>query len=268
MLNLSKITTFLVLLTFFLPAFAKSQEIVIKLDGTPEIFKVDKIGNVYVYQNRLLKKFSVQGQLLGQYSNFDKGNLHSIDVSDPFKLLLFYKDFNQLIFLDNKLTQLGNAISFDDLGFYSVSAICKSKQKAIWLFDDFENKLIKYSFNPKGIIQQINLNKTNRPLEKITFLLEHGDELYAAENDTTVSVFNQYGTKINELIINSKSDFQLNNKSIIYNNGHSVVSQNLVTGENSNLINLEQANEIRVNKNHVFLLKKTEIHIIDNQHNN
>lgn len=117
-----------IILLFSISTFCKAQEPIIKLDQEPELFTVDKIGNIYVYRQHLLKKYTAEGKLLAQFSNYESGKLHSIDVSDPFRLLLFYRDFNQIAFLDNKLNSVGDPVNLAELGFNSVSTVCKSKQ--------------------------------------------------------------------------------------------------------------------------------------------
>lgn len=211
-----------------LPGYLISQNLVIKLGYKPEIFKVDKIGNIYVYKSQLLKKYSPQGKLLCQYSNFDKGNLHSLDVSDPLKVMLFYKDFNQLIFLDSRLSVIGNPIQLSEMGFNSVATVCKSKQMAIWLHDDYENKLVKFGFNPRGILQTINFENTNLQHAHIDFMIESGNELFLHTSDSSVWIFDSFGSQLKQLEIKVGSDFQIVGNTIIYNNGKYIFVENFI----------------------------------------
>ena len=209
--------------------------IIIKLDAIPELFTIDKLGNCYIYDNNHLKKYSAPGKLIAQYSLLESGKLHFIDASDPMDLLLFYKDFNQLAFLDNKLNPIGSPFRFDDLNLTNVSAVCKSKQLAVWLYDDYENKLIQYGFNPKGIIHTINLANYGKQTTQINFILEHGNELYLNQKGVAVWVFDIFGSKLKKLDIQIDDEFQVKGNSIIYNNGNFILKRNILNGTTDTL---------------------------------
>ncbi|HUR12081.1 MAG TPA: hypothetical protein VM012_11955, partial [Flavitalea sp.] len=58
-------------------------------------FSVDQLGNVYLLlTNGQLKKLSSTGDSLAVFNEVRRyGKVHSIDVSNPLKVLLYYKDF-------------------------------------------------------------------------------------------------------------------------------------------------------------------------------
>jgi len=252
-----------ILLLVFLPV--KLEPIVIKLDSQPELFSIDKLGNCYVYQNYQLKKFSAKGKLVAMFSWLEAGKLESIDVSDPMHLLLYYKNFNQLLFLDSQLNKKGRPIYLDELDLNSVSAVCKSKQMAIWIYDDYENKLIHYGFNPKGIIQTINLDFFNNELSDINYMQEQGNELYLNQKNKAVWVFDQFGSKLNKLNIKTKNGFQIKNDNLIFNNGTNLYSINILSKEKSStkITGFEKFDDIKLSNNQIYVLNNDSITIQD-----
>src|SRR5271157_882697 len=76
----------------------------------------DNLGNLYVLVNNELKKFDSQGNLLKTFSDKSHGNINFVDVSDPLKILLHFRDFHQLLFLDNTLSVKSDPILLDGLG--------------------------------------------------------------------------------------------------------------------------------------------------------
>src|SRR5688572_26898835 len=70
-------------------------------------FSVDNLGNIYlVYQNGQLRKLRPNGDSLAVFNNVRKfGKLHSLDVSNPLKVLLHFKDFNTVVILDRLLNE-------------------------------------------------------------------------------------------------------------------------------------------------------------------
>lgn len=204
---------------------------VIKLSGKPELFTTDKLGNCYVFKDNVLTKFALDGKTSLQYTSFESGRLFSIDASDPMQLLLFYKDFNQVVFLDNKLNPIGKPVYLDLIDLSTVSAVCKSKQFAIWIYDEYEHKLIQYGFNTKSIKQTINLDKLNKNIGDIEFMIESGNEIYMNEKNKNIWVFDEFGNKLNSIGLAISKDFQLRNKMLIFNDNNKIFKYNIQTSE-------------------------------------
>jgi len=65
--------------------------------------EVDNLGDVYVLANQDIIKYKNGGQLYRLYSNKSLGNISRIDVSNPLKTLVFYRDLSRLVFIDNTI---------------------------------------------------------------------------------------------------------------------------------------------------------------------
>ena len=65
---------------------------------------VDQFESIYYLESNIL--FKKTKKELQNYSVLDKGNLSSVSVFNPLKLALFYKDFNSVTLLDNRLADL------------------------------------------------------------------------------------------------------------------------------------------------------------------
>src|SRR6267142_1538777 len=80
-----------------------------RLTGTigPDIvdFNVDNLGNIYVLnKDNRLKKLSSQGDSLAVFNDVRRyGQIASIDVSNPLKILVYYREFTTIIELDRFL---------------------------------------------------------------------------------------------------------------------------------------------------------------------
>ena len=175
-------------------------------------------------------------------------------------ILLFYKNSNSIVFLDNKLSKIGNTINFDQLGFYSVKAVCKSKQIAIWLFDDFENKLIQYNFSTKQILQQIDLNK--KTIKNVR-LKEQGNYIYFQEGNSNLSVFNNTGLLLDNLLFKNKNIFQFKGENIMFFNKKYIFSYNIENKQKDsiNLANIKQIDKLRIENDLLYILKTDSIFI-------
>ena len=97
----------------------------------------------YIQDNILFKKTSKQ---IFSYSNVDSGKLSSVNIQNPFKLILFYADFNAAIILDNNLNELTEKIDFTkETLFNNVAFVTGASQNNLWLYAD-DNKLHLYDY--------------------------------------------------------------------------------------------------------------------------
>src|SRR5215213_6836043 len=113
-----------------------------KYEGGISDFSVDNLGNIYlVYVTGQLKKISPQGDSIAVFSAVRRyGQLHSIDVTNPLKVLLHYKDFGTVVALD-RLLNIRNTVDLRKLNIFQAKAVGLSYDNNIWVFDEQEGKL-------------------------------------------------------------------------------------------------------------------------------
>jgi len=97
----------------------------------------------YITDNILYKKTTKQ---IFSYSNINLGKLTSVTIQNPFKVILFYSDFNAAIILDNNLNELTQKIDFTkETKFNNVAFVTGASQNNLWLYAD-DNKLHLYDY--------------------------------------------------------------------------------------------------------------------------
>lgn len=101
-----------------------------------EIFDIDNLGFCYFVEGNKITKTNAEFKELFEYSDKSYGDITDLDASNPFRLLLFYKDFNTVVFLDNKLAPLRDPIMLDDLGFFAIDAVCSSSSGSFRVYDN------------------------------------------------------------------------------------------------------------------------------------
>src|SRR5688572_3667151 len=94
------------------------------IKGNFDFFEADNFGNIYTVKNEELCKYLPNGKRHARYSNLRYGNITSLDVSNPLKILLYYRDFQQIIFLDNQLSVNSNPVSLELLGLEQAHLVC------------------------------------------------------------------------------------------------------------------------------------------------
>lgn len=107
-------------------------------------FTVDNLGNTYLINDKnQIKKLNTKGDSVGVFNDIRRfGKIHSIDVSNPLKILVFYKDFGTILTLDRFLN-VRNEIDLRKRLMFQVKTIATSYDNNIWLFDELQNKIRK-----------------------------------------------------------------------------------------------------------------------------
>ena len=181
------ILIFLVVSTFY------AQEIRTPFTLNTDVFiGIDTINNIYYLKdNTLYKKNETK---IISYSNIHLGELTQVDISNSLKIVLFYKDFNTVIILDNELNELTNTLNFNTLINNTISFVGATNNTNLWLFSENNTTLYLWNYQTKKI------NTT-------TVLQDHFNYKMACSNqknswlisNTKAIQYNQYGSFINQL---------------------------------------------------------------------
>jgi len=228
-----------------------------------KIINTDYFEQLYIGKHNTLEKYNPNGILLSSYSNQSNGEISAIDVSDPYILLLFYEDLNRVIFLDDKLAPIGKPLDLDKLDLFNVSVVCKSKSFAIWIYDRFDNRLIHYGFNPKGIIQEIMLDPLKLEHEVI-FMIESGNHLYL-NTGKQVIVLDQYGSFIKSIDSEIKKTLQIKNNQIIYFKDNKLLMES-IQEPNTDTLEIDFIQGIKhvlIENNRLFVQKADSVFIYE-----
>lgn len=106
--------------------------------------KTDNLQNLYLTSDEgSIKKLGPDGDSIAGFNGVRRfGGLFSIDVSNPLKVLLFYKDYAQVAVLDRFLAQQAT-VDLRRSGVQQPLAAGLSFDAKIWVFDAWSNKLKK-----------------------------------------------------------------------------------------------------------------------------
>jgi len=111
------------------------------------IIGMDGFGTIYYLNNNILYKKSDQGTL--SYNNLQLGNISSVNTFNPLKINIFYKDFNTIMVLDNRLAEIFK-IDFNKIQPYrNITHISTGNDNTVWVYnqDLQELELFDYKTN-------------------------------------------------------------------------------------------------------------------------
>ena len=191
----------------------------------------DNLGNIYASNGPLLFRFNQEGQLTGEFRSVHPGNIAFVDASNPLQILLFYKDYNKVVFLDKNLTEKGPPFSLGHLGIENAELVCSSVKGGIWVLDWLNRRLNYYSHEFK-LLHQTSLHGNLISGKDIPAMMSEFDgNLYVSFPGTGILVFDRAGTYMTTLPITGVSDFQKRNENLVFVNENEICLFSTETNE-------------------------------------
>jgi len=180
---------------------------------------MDNLDNLYIISpTGQIKKLNGAGDSVGVYNQTKNyGKLYTIDVSNPLKLLLFYKDFSTVVILDRFLANQSSI----DLKKYSVlnpSAIGNSYDNNIWVYDDFDSKLKKIDEQGNKLLETADFRTVfNQSISPQKIFSDNG-LVYLADTTNGVFVFDNYGSFKKKIPVKNWQTLTIANNNIVSTN--------------------------------------------------
>ena len=171
---------------------------------------VDHLDNIYLISSTgQIKKLNAAGDSLAVYNqqkNF--GQPHAIDVSNPLKILLFYKDFSTVIVLDRFLS-VRATLDLKRFNILQPGAVGLSYDNNIWVFDEYDNKLKK--IDEQGASLQENTDLRNVFAEGLApqRIINRNGLVYLADTAQGIFVFDNYGAFKKKLPLSRWQSFEV-----------------------------------------------------------
>ena len=178
--------------------------------------KTDTFGNIYVMSTNEISKYNAKGILQKTFSNKRYGKISFLDATNPLKILVYYKDFQQIVFLDDQLTLSNNPISLENLGYEQTSLVCSSMNNSFWLYNNQNNELVRYSKELQPLVKTGNLKQILQSDIKPNFIKEHNGNLYLNCPSFGILVFDIYGTFSKIIPLKNLAEFDIVNGNVFY----------------------------------------------------
>ncbi|MFH1005535.1 MAG: hypothetical protein V1781_08625 [Bacteroidota bacterium] len=229
---------------------------------TSSFFTTDNIKNTYIIRNNTIEKYDNEGNALKNYSNKNLGEITSLDASNSLKILVFYKNFLHLLFLDNTLSQNGNSISLESLGYNQVSLISSSHNNGFWLYNQQNSELVRFNQSLQITHQTGNITQLIGSEINPVFLTEQNNKVFLNDTQTGILVFDIYGTYYKTIPIKNIKHFQISNDDIFFYKNNKLNNYNMKTLEQSEMtLPDSSAIDVRIEKENLFLLKQKSLDI-------
>ena len=215
----------------------------------------DNLGNIYLLRKDELLKYNDQGVFLHSFSDKSLGTITNVDATNFLKILVFYRDFSKVVFLDNMLAPTNSPIHLQRLQLEQAVLAASSHNNGMWIFDQASFQAIRLDQNLKITHQTGNLMQLlNIPLNP-NFILESNNMLYINNPQTGILVFDVYGTYYKTIPVTGLERFQVIEDEIFYLKNKQLQNYNLKTLEEAKVEIPEQTPlQIRFEKKRLYIL--------------
>jgi hypothetical protein len=211
----------LIILTIFLISTAYSQVKSIPFNG--QTLTTDQMGYYYEISDNEINKYDNSGALNCSYSNNILGVIANVDVSNPQKILVYFKEFTKILILDNTLSPTSEVIDLTTIELDETTLVCRSYNNGTWYYDPLRFELIRK--NQELVTTNTSGNLANLLDKNIqaNYLLEYNNSLYLNDPKNGVLVFDNYGTYLKTIPLYGLTGFQVKDKFIIFTNSNGEV---------------------------------------------
>jgi hypothetical protein len=226
-----------------------------------DFFTTDNIGNSYFVKGDEIRKYNPQGELLKIFSAKSLGRITSVDASNPLRVLVFYREFASLLFLDDLMSQNGDVINLLDISLEQSDVVCTSFNNGLWLFNRQNASLMRLDENLASVVNTGNLNRLLGTTFKPVFMLEHNGYVYISNPAEGIFVFDIYGTYFKTIPLKDITHFQVRENLLIYFTKGELRSYDLkLLGEAS--MPAPAAADARVEKQHYYLFYRDSLQVL------
>lgn len=236
-----------------------------KIPGTYKAFEVDNLGNIYL--------FNASGQLKKLNSNYDSSGVFNdikrfgvpsnIDVSNPLKILLYYKKYSTIVVLDRFLS-LRNTINLRKKGFFKVNAVATSYDNHIWVFDEQDFKLKKVDDEITTLNETPDLRLVLDSVPSPQKIINRENAVFVYDTAKGFYIFDNYGAYKNHLPFYRWNNVDANENRIYGFNKNNLLSyqlQSLKLNEYTLPVNIINSLAVKAIHGKLYLLSKSGLEI-------
>jgi hypothetical protein len=199
----------------------------------PLFIQVDRLGNMYeVASSHILKKYNADGEYLSQYSHPDYLDFNQVDVRDPYKITLFFKDQQKIVILDNALNYLSE-IDLSVLEDRYIQLLCRTVDGLFCLFDQNQQQVLLVDDNLQQQSESFPLYQEG--IEEFTplSLLAGQNRIVLAGEEGLLVLFDHLGNFERTLLLEKFEGIQLINDRLLIFRSNTILVYNFFSFEES-----------------------------------
>lgn len=234
----------------------------VQINQVHDFISVDHLGNVFIVNKSELIEYNSKGDKLAVFSNSMLGSICHIDVSNPLRILVFYNDFNQILFLDRNLAEIGNEIDLYEYSDNETELVCSSPNGGFWMFNSNNSQVIQISEYGKKINQSIFLNSFYEDCAP-SKMLEYNNNLYLLYPEVGILNLDRNGQFRKKISIAGIKNFHISQNTLLYTTESGIYSFQPMAKEDKLIYKIKdsQEGELIIRNNNLYISNKKSISI-------
>ncbi|VAV85252.1 FIG00650156: hypothetical protein [hydrothermal vent metagenome] len=215
-----------------------------------KVVDVDNFGTTY-YINNSTFYLQVKNKTIN-YSNVQLGKITSANTFNPLKINLFYKDFNSVIVLDNRLAEIVK-VDFNFLQpFRNLTHISTANNNAIWLFDQNTQQLELFDY-----LSRKTISKT-LPIDDTIIDITSNYNFCWLMSSTFIYAYNYFGSLIYKIPNNGYTSIKVSHENLF------LLKENQLfyKAKNTNKVEAIKLPQLLINQ---FLVTNETLYIYDHE---
>ena len=152
---------------------------------------IDSYNDLFYIQDQVLYK-KTEADLFN-FKDFQLGMIQSVDIINPMNIVVYYADFNTVVLLDNKLTEI-ERINFNNLSeFINTSTSTLAANTSLWVFNIDSQQLESYNYRSKNKVL------VSQPIQGEVLSQVSNYNFCFVLTDEKIRAYNIYGSLIAEI---------------------------------------------------------------------
>jgi hypothetical protein len=230
-------------------------------------FTVDNLGNIYLIAiTNQVKKLNPNGDSVCVFNDVKRfGKISHVDVTNPLKILVYYKDFSTILILDRFLS-VQNTIDLRKQNILQAKAIGLSYDNNIWVFDEMESKIKKIDESGKVLLESADMRQSLDETPSPAAIIDDNKSLYLYDTKLGWFVFDYYGAFRGKYAFTNWKDVQVMNENLIGREDSCIVSskpKQLSFTKRKCIINLSNASKLQHQFSKTYILFPDRLEIYD-----
>lgn len=181
------------------------------LSNVDEYLGTDKFGSRYFINDNILYKTTENDTI--NYSNYQLGNITTVNIFNTLKINLFYKDFNTAIILDNRLSEVFK-IDFNlKKPYKNVSHISTGFDNTLWIFNQDLQVLELYNYKTNKTVA------STLPIQSQVLEIASNYNYCWLLTESFLYIYNYQGSMISKMKNDGFTNMRLDNGNLILKKG-------------------------------------------------
>ncbi|HRI20492.1 MAG TPA: hypothetical protein PLA68_06040 [Panacibacter sp.] len=233
--------------------------------GSFNNFYIDNLGNIFlVTKSNQVKKLNQNLDSIAVFNDVRRyGDIYLLDVNNPLKITVYYKDFTTAVVLDRYLN-IRNTIDLRAAGILQAKAVARSYDNNYWVFDELDNTIKKIDDNGSVLQQSADFRNLFAETYNPNRIIDENGLLYLYDEKKGWLLFDYYGAYKQHIQLPGWRDVQVSGNNILGHDSMFLYLAGVKTFSNLKMrpgIIISDAIKIQRQLSKIFVLEKDGLHI-------